>query len=597
MSSTQNKSVNKQPFKLPLTAIVLGLFSVAAALVISFVAYKYALETTEKHYQQFYLNKAKTFAADIRDHKDYPDKKMLKAVNSLWQNLEKRAPDEYLCVVDKNSKLIFCSLHPDTANSYPGNNAIISDSQHPDCTLIDIVKSKMDYVGTYISSKGQEQIAAFVHIPDRQWILGVNRLKTAMLGEVKSNVRPFFIGLIIVCGLLMPASLFLMYHTFHLSQQRRRSIEKILHESEEKYRLIFETAATLITSVNAQGVIVDCNHRVKETLGYERQEIIGQTMGKIIHPDYLPKAQKALNKILTKGFLYNHDYKMVRKDGKFIDVTMNSSAIKGEDDQYERTICIITDITERVQAEQLARKHQEELAHVSRLSTIGEMASGLAHELNQPLSAILSYANACSRLIKVDSPDIEKVKNSLEIIAAQTIRSGEIIHRIKNFVRKTEPRRTDININDIVKDVSDFIDADIRRNKIVLKLDLAKQMPMVLADSIQIEQVLLNLALNSIEALADEQTRKRQLTIKTSTHNGDTIEVEVCDSGKGLDLEIKQKIFDSFFSTKPEGLGIGLSISRSIIESHKGQIWATESLDGGTKLKFTLSIAHAAATL
>lgn len=979
MRTTQNKSVNKQPFRLPLTAIVLGLSSVAAALVISFVAYKYTLETTEKHHQLFYLNKAKTFAADIKEHNDYSDKKMLKSVNSLWQNSKKSAPDEYLCVVDKNGNLIFCTIHPDMIGNYIGDNAIISDSQQPDRTLIDIVKSKTDYVGTYISSKGAEQIAAFVHIPDRQWFLGIHRSKTVMLGEVRSNVHPLFIGLVIVCGLLMPASLFLMYHTFYLSQQRRRlaeqalkqsetkyrtlyesskdaimifdpekqsfisvnsaaiklfgcrterdllfkspldftpqyqpnghsssvrikqiiletlkkktnsfewlhkkidgtefpaivslncmelegktviqavtrdvseqkQIEKTLQENEakyrtlyessqdaiaildmekgfinvnpafiklfgfktrkellnktpldltpeyqpdgtlssieinsvatkaleegssffelrhkridgsefpatvllarielegktvlqgtvrditerkkteqalqesekkirtlldtiphaiyecdvngiittansfyakitgyskeelasmhvwdlqepgeqrdsspeyfkyllaeqpeptryvcrnltkdgriinvqidwtykrneqgriigfvcvlsdiavrkkieEKYRLIFETAATLITSVNSQGLVVDCNHRIKEMLGYERKEIIGQTMGKIIHPDYLPKAQKALKEILTKGFLYNHDYKMVHKNGKLIDVTMNSSAMKGEDGQYERTICIITDITERVQAEQQARKHQEDLAHVSRLSTIGEMASGLAHELNQPLSAILSYANACSHLIKGDSPDIEKIKNSLEIIAAQTIRSGEIIHRIKNFVRKTEPRRTDININDIVKNVSDFIDADIIRNKIVLKLDLTKQMPMVLADSIQIEQVLLNLALNSIEALADEQSRKRQLTIKTSTHNGDTIEVEVCDSGKGLDSEIKQKIFDSFFSTKPEGLGIGLSISRSIIESHKGQIWATENRDGGTKFKFTLPIAHAALTL
>ena len=221
MRSTPNKSVNKQPFRLPLTAIVLGLFSVAAALVITLVAYKYALETTKKHHLQFCLNKAKTFAANIKYCKNYPDKKILETINSLWQNSEKRALDEYLCIIDKNSKLLFCTLHSNAVGHYLGNNVIISDSQHSDRTLIDIVKSKKDYVGTYISSKGPEQIVAFVYIPDRQWFLGIHRLKTAMLGEVKSNVHPLFIGLIIVCGLLMPASLFLMYHTFNLSQQRR----------------------------------------------------------------------------------------------------------------------------------------------------------------------------------------------------------------------------------------------------------------------------------------------------------------------------------------------------------------------------------------
>lgn len=251
------------------------------------------------------------------------------------------------------------------------------------------------------------------------------------------------------------------------------------------------------------------------------------------------------------------------------------------------------DITERKQLEEQAKRHQAELAHVSRLSAIGEMASGLAHELNQPLCAILSRSDLCLRALDIGSQNTDKIKENLKIIAGQAERAGNVIRRIKAFVKKREPNRSSVDISNVVRETLAFADSEIRNNNIKVSLDLREQIPMVLADRVQIEQVLLNLIRNAIEAMAETEQDKRYLIIQVSQDSDDRIKVAVRDSGEGLTPEVEEHLFDAFFSTKPNDLGIGLSISRSIINVHQGDLWGQRNPDGnGSTFTFTLPISE-----
>ena len=235
-------------------------------------------------------------------------------------------------------------------------------------------------------------------------------------------------------------------------------------------------------------------------------------------------------------------------------------------------------------------KLEAEALHISRLSTIGELASGISHELNQPLCAILTHTNVCLRTIKTGIKDTDRFTKNLETIASQTKFAGEIIRRIRGFARKRRSHRTIVDINEVISEVSGFMESDIRHNGIELKLKPAETTPMVLADSVQLKQVLMNLVRNAIEAMENIDAQERRLTIHTSLASGDMLEVAVSDTGVGLLPEASGRMFESFFSTKPNGLGIGLSISRSIIEAHGGTLSAHANTDGGSRFKFTLPI-------
>jgi PAS domain S-box-containing protein len=244
------------------------------------------------------------------------------------------------------------------------------------------------------------------------------------------------------------------------------------------------------------------------------------------------------------------------------------------------------DITTRKRAEEAARQHQAALTHVLRLGTMGEMAAGLAHEINQPLGAIANYAQGCSRRLRAGGDPAELLR-AVDQIAAEAIRAGEIIRRLRGLIRKEEPCRDWTDLHQIAANALSLLEAETRHHGIVA--GVAGEHPRVYADPIQIEQVLLNLLRNGVEAMADRANGRRELAVRFSA-TGETIEVAVSDTGHGLPAAA-QRVFDPFFSTKPGGLGMGLSISRTIIEAHGGRLWATANPDGGTTFRFTLPTA------
>jgi C4-dicarboxylate-specific signal transduction histidine kinase len=222
---------------------------------------------------------------------------------------------------------------------------------------------------------------------------------------------------------------------------------------------------------------------------------------------------------------------------------------------------------------------------------MGEMATGLAHELNQPLCAIVNYLQGCSRSIQSDVGDRDRLLDSIARAAAQAERAGQIIERIREFVRKGEARRTDVDVNSLLREAVDLLTPEVRHDCAELVLALADSLPPVLAEPIQIQQVIVNLVRNSLEAMADVDADARQLTIRTAVVDGGCVELAVSDTGLGLPQGEVERAFDAFFTTKSNGMGMGLAIGRSIIEAYGGRLWAESNPDCGATFRFTLPIS------
>jgi C4-dicarboxylate-specific signal transduction histidine kinase len=240
------------------------------------------------------------------------------------------------------------------------------------------------------------------------------------------------------------------------------------------------------------------------------------------------------------------------------------------------------------QAEETLRHHQAELAHAARLSSLGEMAASLAHELNQPLCAVNNYADGCLRhLRKRDELDSELIA-VLRQIADETNRAAKIVRRVRNFAQKRQSVASATSIAHLIEESVSISQSEIDRSKVTVCYALGPNLPTVMVDPVQIEQVLINLLRNALEAMANASLDDRCLTIRAEYAEVNSVEVIVSDRGKGIAADQREKIFEPFFTTKPEGMGLGLAICRSIIQAHGGHIWADANADRGTSIHFTL---------
>ena len=232
------------------------------------------------------------------------------------------------------------------------------------------------------------------------------------------------------------------------------------------------------------------------------------------------------------------------------------------------------DITDRKRAEEAVRKAQAELTHVARVTTLGEMAATIAHEVDQPLSGVVINANACLRFLTGASPNLDEVRDGLQAIARDGRRASDVIARIRTLARRTATEKEPLDLDDVIREVVALAAAEARRTRSTVRTELAGNLPRVLGDRVQLQQVVLNLLLNGLEAMHTVVGRPRELVIRTEREATDRVRVDVRDSGSGIDPELAKRMFEAFYTSKPGGLGMGLSISRSIVEQHGGRLWA-----------------------
>jgi C4-dicarboxylate-specific signal transduction histidine kinase len=246
------------------------------------------------------------------------------------------------------------------------------------------------------------------------------------------------------------------------------------------------------------------------------------------------------------------------------------------------------DITERKRAEEALRKTQAELAHVTRVMTVGELTASIAHEVNQPLAGIVTNASACLRWLAADPPNLEEARDTARRLIRDGNRASEVVARIRALAKKTPMEKHLTDLNEAIQEVLALAQGEVRRSRVLLQTELAGDLPPVLGDRVQLQQVVLNLVVNGIEAMNAVQDRPRDLLIRTQRGKDDEVCVTVHDAGVGLNREDGERIFDPFYTTKRDGMGMGLSISRHIVEDHGGRLWAVPGEGGGATFQFTI---------
>jgi two-component system, LuxR family, sensor kinase FixL len=307
-----------------------------------------------------------------------------------------------------------------------------------------------------------------------------------------------------------------------------------------------------------------------------------------VHPDDQERFAAAWSAALNAGARFELTYRIVRPDGVVRDLQGIAQPL-GPDQGGPTVLGTLHDMTERRQAEDELRQSHDKLTHFGRLSTMGEMASGLAHEINQPLTAIATYAQASMRLLDSGSADPADLREALAAIAQQSLRAGEVIRRLRALVKNRETRAEPLDINKLVQEVRVLAETDARVNDLRLVLDLcAGSMPVVIADPVQIQQVLLNLVRNAIDATLDRPQAPREVRIQTRLVGESEVEVAVIDHGTGIEASVEPHLFNAFYTTKPSGTGLGLAISKSIIRAHQGRLAHRPSEGSGTTFYFTL---------
>jgi C4-dicarboxylate-specific signal transduction histidine kinase len=299
---------------------------------------------------------------------------------------------------------------------------------------------------------------------------------------------------------------------------------------------------------------------------------------------------------VPEGKDFDFEHRLLMPDGsvKYLRVVGRPS---NDASGYFEFVGAVTDITERKQAEEelhqkevSLREVQTELAHVSRVTTMGELAASIAHEVNQPLAGIVTNANSSLRWLAGDSPNLAEAREAIRRIIRDGNRAGEVVSRMRALFKKASTSKERFDVNGAIEEVVVLTQSEVRRNKVALRMELAANLPPVMGDRVQLQQVVVNLILNAIEAMSTVEGRERDLVIRTQRGEGDEVRVAVQDSGIGLDPKNVERIFDAFHTTKPGGLGMGLPISRSIIEAHGGQLWAKAISPRGAAFEFTVPI-------
>ena len=315
-----------------------------------------------------------------------------------------------------------------------------------------------------------------------------------------------------------------------------------------------------------------------------------------VHPDDRARVEAAMERGCEDCTNFEMEYRAVRPDGTARNVVERTECEFDDEGKLARTVSTLQDITERKRVEDEMHRYQAELAHVSRLNMLGEMTAGLAHELNQPLAVISSYAQGCLSSIEDGKDAPETLTGALQQIVNQSARASEIIRRIRGFIRKDRRRKSRIDVNAVIGVAIELLKGEIGANGVAIHMDLAEPSPTAVVDDVELQQVIVNLARNSIEMMVSEGRKPRKLyirtTAKTRSPGGGVgqVEVSVQDSGPGVPPEIRDHIFEPFFTTKPQGLGLGLSICRSILDRHDGNLWLGGDSGTGADFRFTLPL-------
>ena len=372
--------------------------------------------------------------------------------------------------------------------------------------------------------------------------------------------------------------------------------ERRLRESERRYAVTLSSIGDAVIATDEKGQVTFMNPIAEALTGWSRADAVGMPLVevfRIINEDTRHTVDSPAANVLRSGVvvgLANHTI-LVARDGRETPIDDCGAPIIDDRGAIIGTVLIFRDITQRRQTEAALRQAHAELERVARVTTLGELTAAITHEVNQPVSGLVNSGRACLNWLADDTPNLEAARRSVEHMIRAGSRVGDIISRIRMLVEKSAPQREQLNINDVITAVITLIGGEIRRNRISLHTNLSNNVPLLFGDPIQLQQVTLNLILNAIEAMSDTTPPLRELSISTRKDGLNAVRVIIRDSGVGLDAILLDQLFEAFYTTKDHGMGMGLAISRRIIQAHGGALWATPNVPQGAVFQFTMPAA------
>jgi two-component system sensor kinase FixL len=426
------------------------------------------------------------------------------------------------------------------------------------------------------------------------------------IGRYKSTRKPHIIGIgREVSGRRKDGSVFPMYLSVGEGKLDGRQVfvgtvhdltaikaESAKREAADRHLAqIVQSSDDAILSKTLDGIITSWNASAERIFGYSSGEIVGRHIAVLIPPDRLGEEDHIIEQLKAGRSVEHYETVRRHKGGSEILVSLSVSPMRDGEGRIVGASKVARDITEKRRAEAHAQTLQDELAHVARLSAMGQLSSALAHELNQPLSAVMNYVSAARRRLgKIEDGAAGKVRELLDKAVNETNRAGQIIHRLRGFLEKREPMHSDDDLNEIMKEAVALGQGGAADDNVELRVILEPGLLHVLADRIQVQQVVVNLLRNAVEAMHSSPVRK--VTISTYAAGPKFVEVAIADTGPGIPDDVAARLFEPFVTTKEKGMGVGLSICRTIVEAHGGQLWMTPNPEGGTIFRFQLPVSE-----
>jgi len=369
-----------------------------------------------------------------------------------------------------------------------------------------------------------------------------------------------------------------------------------LAERDRKIRRLFESNIIGIMIWELEGRILEANDAFLRIVGYDREDLVaGRLHRRMLTPsDWHNLDARNVTELGLVGTIPPFEKEYLRKDGRRVPVLIGGTMFEPSRNQG---VGFVLDLTEQKRVEAEARENERryrealmELAHANRVTTMGQLTASIAHEVSQPIAAVVTNAQAGSLWLDAQPPNLEEVRQSLGYIVSDAMRAGDVIGRIRALVRKAPPQRVALAINEVVLEVIALTHAEVAKNRVSVRTQLADGLPRIHADRVQLQQVILNLIVNAVEAMSSVGSGGRELQIGTSRNAANGILVSLRDSGPGLDPKNVDYLFDAFYTTKAQGMGMGLAICRSIIEAHGGRMWAGANEPRGAVFQFTLPL-------
>jgi PAS domain S-box-containing protein len=393
------------------------------------------------------------------------------------------------------------------------------------------------------------------------------------------------------------------FQSARLAEERRDIADALRHSRDELEMIVAERTAELrrasgelqtIIDASPIGIVLFRSDFTVQRWNAAFERIFGWSAEELAHRpsllvDEVDDGWSPVLEALEKASgPFRMEIRMQRKDRSEFDAAVACAPLTDGSGHSAGFVANIGDVSDRKDAEASLRKAQAELAHVTRVMTLGELAASIAHEINQPLTAIIADAAVLLNLLARPHPDIAMARQVLTEIMADGHRAGSVIKRLRQLATKADPHRAVLDLNAVIREVASLVDTEIQRHGATLRLVLAPELPFVYGDRVQLQQVLINLVMNGLEAMDPVKDRARRLTIRSEASDAATIRVAVHDAGIGIDPEQADRMFDAFFTTKSTGMGMGLSISRTIIEGHGGRLWASPNSNVGATVQFEL---------